>query len=176
MAIKSLSSKSQLTATTEQIISKLKSLHPQPGDPIPLTDTESESCKKTRSHTQVPPTPHTSHLHTFSLSEYQDTIYKTDGGSGAGPCGTNFRHIRIWFNKKDDLSNNLTNSFNLIAMNKLDKISRNLLTTARIIAVPKNKPGDVRPIAVGSCIVRIVSRTNLLRCKGKMKSPGTVTV
>ncbi len=28
----------------------------------------------------------------------------------------------------------------------------------------------MRPIAVGSCIVRIVSRTNLLRCKGKMNS------
>ena len=170
MAIKSLSPKAQLTATTEQIISKLKSLHPQPGDPIPLTDTEPESYKKTRSHTQVPPTNHISDPQTFSFSDYQRTIYKSDGGSGAGPCGTNFRHLRIMFCNEDQLSNNLTKSFNLIAMNKLDKISRVLLTTARIVAVPKNKPGDIRPIAVGSCIVRIVSRTNLLRCKGKMNS------
>ena len=136
-----------------QLTNKLKTLHPQPGDTIPsippLPDDSSPTLHsnqpRQRSTNNPPPLNRNHAPTTFPFKEYQTAIFLADTGSAPGPCGTTYRHMRVWFSKEDTLGSLLTQSFNHLTANSLDPISNQLLNAARVVAVPKDQPGEILP-------------------------------
>ena len=101
-------------------------------------------------------TPDPSHAPPTSLpttEDYMSYIRRRDTGSAGGPDGTTFLHLRVLFEESDSLADSLATALNLFQTNTIDPRARNLLNAARAVAVPKDK-GGIRPIAVGSTLVR----------------------
>ena len=67
--------------------------------------------------------------------------------------------LRAWFHGGDDdaLLNHLTTVLNLILASKLPAASRALVCASLCVPLPKNDKGEVRPIAIGLCLLRLAS-------------------
>ena len=132
-----------LAPTTDDTVSKLSSKHPKRRTSQLSHDDFHEQEKSE---------------HPFSLKKeaYFEAIRKAPRGSGAGPSGWRYEHLRGLL--ENDLTCNLFYGVcSLIADGKVPDSVLPLLTASRLIALPKAN-SDVRPIAIGEAIRRITAK------------------
>jgi len=149
----------------------LRKLHPQPGDllqPIPAGpapaggdcplrfQASQTAAQRLRSPLIQTPAPAGAEPLQFTADQYIKAVRRRDPGSAGGADGLSFLVLRSWFDCDDDLSERLAAAFNLILANKLDDSAQRLVNAARCCPIPKNEQGDIRPIAVGSVVGRLI--------------------
>ena len=155
------------------VTAALRKLHPQERDSLPPVPpgpapgggdcpirflARTTALPRFRSPLAPPPSPADSTPMQFSCAEYIRMVRRRDTASAGGCDGITFMTLRTWFDggEDDTLSQNLTTALNLILANKLPETSRALVCAARCVPLPKNDKGEVRPIAIGSCLFRLV--------------------
>ena len=158
----------------------LQKLHPQPGEPAPdppYPSVASSSRPVQGGGDRQPPSPsllgervrrplRPGPAPPFTATpatarQYMDVARRRDPGTAGGPCGTTFLHLRTLLKEHDTLTENLTEALNLIATNRLNIIARRLVNASRCVPIPKDEPGEVRPIAVGSAYLRLAQAVAL---------------
>ena len=92
----------------------------------------------------------------FSLEEVLRRVRRTNKSSAGGLSGSNYKTMQAWFNEPDSLAENLTSLFNRIAAGRVPASIIPLLTAGRGVAIPKPSGIGLRPVVVGSIILRFV--------------------
>jgi hypothetical protein len=92
----------------------------------------------------------------FTTAEVIRKVRRANASSAGGLSGTDYLTLRAWFDQADITSDRLTAVLNLVAAGKVPTSVSGLLNAGRGVAIPKNDNGDLRPIVVGSVILRLV--------------------
>ena len=92
----------------------------------------------------------------MSKKDLFSSIRGSPRGSGCGPSGWRYEHIRLSL-RACPVSDHLYKACAVIARGHLPHSISSLLSASRLIAIPK-KNGDVRPIAVGEVFRRITAK------------------
>ncbi len=95
-------------------------------------------------------------LFQLSKKDLFSSIRGSPRGSGCGPSGWRYEHIRLLLGACS-VSDHLYKACAVIARGHLPHSISSLLSASRLIAVPK-KNGDVRPIGVGEVFRRITAK------------------
>ena len=77
--------------------------------------------------------------------------------AGGAPTGQTYITLRTWFDEDDAATDHFVAATNNIIANKVPPSIIPLLTAARGLAIPKDEEGNLRPIAVGSVLLRFVA-------------------
>ena len=88
-----------------------------------------------------------------------DTIRRSPRGTGAGPSGWRYEHLKALLDNCStaDLLHSVCSS---IASGTIPESALNLLTASRPIAIPKPiANGDVRPIAIGEALRHLTAKS-----------------
>ena len=114
----------------------------------------------------APPAPHTAGHDTPPKplpepKDYIDAVRRRDPGKAGGPCGTTFLHLRTLFSIDDSITQDLTAALNHINTNTLNPIARNIMNASRCVPIPKDKPNEIRPLAIGSVYLRLAQTAAL---------------
>ena len=112
-------------------------------------------------------TPHHESIN-LTRSILFDVIRRSPRGSGTGPSGWRFEHLKVLI-ENDFTADCLFSACTAIAHGILPEIATKLLSSSRLIAIPKPN-GDVRPIAIGECIRRVTSRAICVQMKNSFAS------
>ena len=136
---------SGLAEASADTTAKLASKHPARASEIPKNTT-----------------PHHKSI-SLSRSVLFDVIRKSPRGSGTGPSGWRFEHLKALL-ESDITADCLFSACSAIAQGILPEAASNLLSSSRLIAIPKPN-GDVRPIAIGECIRRLTARALCVQMK-----------
>ena len=88
--------------------------------------------------------------------EFMTNIKTASKGSGCGPSGWRYEHLRVLISDSFTAAN-LFRVCSIIAAGLLPEPITKLLRAARLIALPKSS-GDVRPIAIGDVFRRITAK------------------
>jgi hypothetical protein len=99
----------------------------------------------------------------FTTHEVIQRVRRGDNGTAGGLDGTDYRVMKIWFSKNDLLSESLTRVLNMIAAGEVSDEGRVFLNASRGVGVPKDDLGDIRPVAVGHMLLRLVGSLALKR-------------
>ena len=141
-----------LAPASEETILKLKSKHPSHHSNVQVDGLKSQSANG---------------LH-LSLVAFLKAVHRCPKGSGSGPSGWRFEHLR-------DLCDNSVTRDGLfaicstIAKGKIPTDIISLVSASRLIAIPKSN-GDVRPIAIGECLRRLTAKAVCVDCKDSFSS------
>ena len=84
-------------------------------------------------------------------------IRSTDTAAAGGPTGQTYITLRTWFDEDDAATDHFVAATNNLIANKVPPSIIPLLTAARGLAIPKDEEGNLRPIAVGSVLLRFVA-------------------
>ena len=127
-----------LAPASDETVAKLSLKHPtrDPNTPVPHSDT----CNSMA----------------LPASVIINVIKKSPRGSGAGPSGWKFEHLR---NLLDNAvtQDALVRVLSSIAEGNLPSLVTTWLSASRLIALPKSS-GDVRPIAIGEVLRRVSAK------------------
>ena len=93
---------------------------------------------------------------TFTVQEVLKKVRRANKAAAGGPSGTDYMTLGTWFHEDDALSQALTRVLNLIAAGKVPEPIVQLLIAGRGICIPKDEKGGLRPIVVGSVLMRLV--------------------
>jgi hypothetical protein len=83
-------------------------------------------------------------------------VRRANKAAAGGLSGTNYLTLGTWFHADDALSQSLTIIINLIAAGEVPEPIAQLLIAGRGICIPKDEIGGLRPIVVGSVLLRLV--------------------
>jgi hypothetical protein len=110
----------------------------------------------------------------FSVGVVSSAIYKAKAGTAPGPDGWRFEHYKALIGGDGTLStaeylNTLCSYLNAIAADEAPREVYSLLGQGKLIALTKpSKPGDVRPIAMGSVDRRMVAKCLATHLRGEL--------
>ncbi|CAI7858801.1 unnamed protein product [Closterium sp. NIES-53] len=108
--------------------------------------------------TTWPPSPE-SKL-SITQADFAKLLGRCENGTGAGPSGTTFEHMRDAAITNGRVSTHLHALVNTILGGNLPAPVSDLLTASRLIALAK-PGGGARPIAIGECITRLTAKAAL---------------
>ncbi|CAI7765691.1 unnamed protein product [Closterium sp. NIES-53] len=97
---------------------------------------------------------------TVEACDFRRLLAKLPNGVGAGPSGTTFEHIRDAALGNAEVLTHLLALTNTTLARKLPATAGELLTASRLLAFTKPQ-GGTRPIAVGECLLRIITKAAL---------------
>ncbi|CAI7864476.1 unnamed protein product [Closterium sp. NIES-54] len=97
---------------------------------------------------------------TVEARDFRRLLAKLPNGVGAGPSGTTFEHIRDVALGNAEVLTHLLALTNTALAGKLPATAGELLTASRLLAFTKPQ-GGTRPIAVGECLFRIITKAAL---------------
>jgi hypothetical protein len=83
-------------------------------------------------------------------------VRRGDNTSAGGLNGMNYIILKLIFKQNDHLAQSYTNYLNQILDNDITENEKEFLNASRGVGLPKNEMGDMRPIAVGHIILRIL--------------------
>ena len=92
----------------------------------------------------------------FTVKEVLKNVRRANKAAAGGPSGTDYLTLGTWFHADDALSLSLTRIINHIAAGKVPNPIVQLLIAGRGICIPKDEKGGLRPIVVGSVLMRLV--------------------
>ena len=78
-------------------------------------------------------------------------------------CLSNYKTMQAWFYQPDSLAENLAALFNRIAAGRVPAPIIPLLTAGRGVAIPKPSGIGLRPVVVGSIVLRFVGSLALVQ-------------
>ena len=107
---------------------------------------------------------------TFSVGEVMKRVRRTNKASAGGLSGSNYKSMQAWFSAEDSLAEKITSLFNLIAAGKVPSTIIPLLTAGRGVALPKASGVGLRPVVVGSIILRFVGTLALIQQSARITS------
>jgi hypothetical protein len=90
------------------------------------------------------------------VKEVLKKVRRANKASAGGLNGTDYLTLVTWFHEDDKLSALLTKLLNRIAAGNVPESVVQLLIAGRGICIPKDEKGGLRPIVVGSVIMRLV--------------------
>jgi hypothetical protein len=99
-----------------------------------------------------PTTPST----TFTTEDYMRKVRRGDETSAGGLNGMNYSILKLIFKFNDQLAHSYTEYLNQIVENKAIDVEKDFLNASRGVGIPKNELGDMRPIAVGHILLRLL--------------------
>ena len=99
----------------------------------------------------------------FSLEEVLRRVRRTNKSSAGELSGSNYKTMQAWFYQSNSLAENLTTLFNRIAAGRVPASIIPLLTAGRGVAIPKPSGIGLRPVAVGSIVLRFVGTLALVQ-------------
>ena len=169
------------TANTTQgnLRTTLEKLHPQVGDPVdshqqynfdvmgaasftPLSEFErnhldhrrpiADEATKEDQPTNHPDKPYVE----FKPEDYIGRVRRGDNATAGGLNGVNYLIMKIIFKHNDKLAQNYTKYLNTILKGKINPNQQEILNASRGIGLPKNEQGDIRPIAIGNILLRML--------------------
>jgi hypothetical protein len=164
---------------THGLLPTFQSLHPQVGDPLPpppphppsaIDDTSTPLSPFEREHMDqrrpiVDPNflknPSPTESVSFTVEEYISRVRRGDDASAGGLNGMKYSILKLIFRHNDKLSQNYTVYLNSILANNITPNEKDLLNASRGVALPKSEQGDIRPIAVGHIILRMLGSMGL---------------
>jgi hypothetical protein len=97
-------------------------------------------------------------------------VRRTNKASAGGLSGSNYKSMQAWFSAEDSLAEKITSLFNLIAAGKVPSTIIPLLTAGRGVALPKASGVGLRPVVVGSIILRFVGTLALIQQSARITS------
>ena len=92
----------------------------------------------------------------FTVKEVLKNVRRANKAAAGGPSGSDYLTLGTWFHADDALSLSLTRIINLIVAGKVPEPAVQLLIAGRGICIPKDEKGGLRPIVVGSVLLRLV--------------------
>jgi len=92
----------------------------------------------------------------FTVQEVILRVRRGDNGVSGGLDGNDYRILKCWFSKNDLLAQALTRVLNMIAAGKVSPEGCCLINASRGVGVPKDELGDLRPVAVGHLLLRLI--------------------
>ena len=107
---------------------------------------------------------------TFSVEEVMRRVRRANKASAGGLSGSNYKSMQAWFSAEDSLAEKITSLFNLIAAGKVPPTIIPLLTAGRGVALPKASGVGLRPVVVGSIILRFVGTLALVQQSARIAS------
>ena len=107
---------------------------------------------------------------TFTVEEVIKRVRRTNKASAGGLSGSSYKTMQAWFHDADPLAEKLTAVFNLIAAGQVPTSIVPLLTAGRGVAIPKPAGVGLRPVVVGSIILRFVGTLALVQQSAKITS------
>lgn len=131
-----------LPASTPEVITALRAAHPAPSTAIPPELHEA-------SPTRTPPT--------CSPADLRTALLRAPRGSGSGPSGWIFEHLRELVTDSPSLLSAFAHQCTRLAGGMIPSEARPFYTSSRLIALAK-PDGRVRPIAIGEVLQRITAR------------------
>ena len=90
-------------------------------------------------------------------------VRRTNRSSAGKLSGSNYTAMQAWFFAADTLAEQLTELFNRIAASQVPAPIVPLLTAGRGAAIPKPGGAGLRPVAVGSILMRFVGTLALIK-------------
>ena len=114
------------------------------------------ATRRARAHLNVLDTTPSDSPISFTVEEVIKRVRRGDNGSAGGPGGLGYRTLKLWFSKNDFLSESLTRIINMIAAGDVSTEAQELLNASRGIGIPKDDEGNLRPIAVGHLLLRLI--------------------
>jgi len=90
-------------------------------------------------------------------------VRRTNRSSAGGLSGSNYNTLQAWFFAADTLAEQLTELFNRIAAGQVPASIVPLLTAGRGVAIPKPGGVGLRPVVVGSILLRFVGTLSLIK-------------
>jgi hypothetical protein len=165
-----------LTSTTASLLATFKSLHPQVGDPIDLPKepelhyskdhpfTELSTFESTHMEHRRPitdpeftiPPPTTNPSISFTTEEYIKRVRRGDECKAAGLNGINYTILKMIFQSNDRLAQQYSTFLNDILNGSVTDEERAFLNASRGVGIPKNEDGDIRPLAIGHLLLRLL--------------------
>jgi hypothetical protein len=129
-----------------------RKLNPRAGEDTVAAPGRPEVTRRAlRPPVDVPPPPIA-----FTVKEVLKKVRRANKAAAGGPSGTDYLTLGTWFHGDDALSQSLTRVLNLIAAGKVPAPIVDLLIAGRGICIPKDEKGGLRPIVVGSVLMRLV--------------------
>ena len=104
----------------------------------------------------------------LSRLEFFKTLRNTPKGSGCGPSGWKYEHLKALV-CRSTTAEGLFSVCDLIAQGKIPPAIHEVISSSRLIASPK-EIGDVRPIAIGECLRRLTAKMICIQKKGSFNS------
>jgi hypothetical protein len=156
------------------LLNTFKKLHPQVGEPIDIPNKPDLSHARqdfTRlnnfeiSHYFVrrpiiDPSFKTSQPTTnpikFKVEDFMGKIRRGDESTAGGLNGMNYTILKIIFQNNDLLARTYSDYLNEVLGGNASEDERDLLNASRGVGLPKNEAGDIRPIAVGHILLRML--------------------
>ena len=92
----------------------------------------------------------------LSRLEFFKTLRNTPKGSGCGPSGWKYEHLKALVSRSTT-AECLFSVCDLIAQGKIPTAIHEVISSSRLIASPKEN-GDARPIAIGECLWRLTAK------------------
>jgi hypothetical protein len=161
------------TQTSTNLLTTFQALHPQVGDPLPPPQTPPSitfedltplsSFEAIHSNHRRPifdpnqplPTNNSTNIQ-FTTEDYIKKVRRCDETSAGGLNGMNYSILKLIFKYNDHLAQTYSTYLNQILNNDVSTIEREFLNASRGVGVPKNEQGDMRPIAVGHLLLRLL--------------------
>jgi len=101
--------------------------------------------------------------HYIARRGYVKMVRRTNRSSAGKLSGSNYTAMQAWFFAADTLAEQLTELFNRIAASQVPAPIVPLLTAGRGAAIPKPGGAGLRPVAVGSILMRFVGTLALIK-------------
>jgi len=106
----------------------------------------------------------------FSVEDVLKRVRRTNRSSAGGLSGSNYKTMQAWFFAADTLAEKLTELFNRIAAGQVPASIVPLLTAGRGVAIPKPGGVGLRPVVVGSILLRFVGTLALIQKSAEISS------
>ena len=90
-------------------------------------------------------------------------VRRGDDGAAGGMNASTYHTPKTWFLKNDLLSESLTKVINRIGSGDVSAEGKIFLNSSRGVGIPKDEKGDLRPIAVGHILLRIIGSLALTK-------------
>ena len=98
----------------------------------------------------------TSPTPTFTAADYMTVVRRGSNATAGGMNGVTYKQLKIIFSVNDHLAQLYTSYLNDILAGKASRTEMDLLNASRGVGIPKSAEGDIRPIAVGHIVLRLL--------------------
>ena len=136
--------------------------------PATAEDAERLAAKHPPREKNVPTSCEAFQSLSLSRLEFLKTLRNTPKGSGCGPSGWKYEHMKALVNRSTT-AEGLFSVCDLIAQGKIPPAIHEVISSSRLIASPKEN-GAVRPIAIGECLRRFTAKVICIQKKESFNS------